>query len=213
MGGVSKQLRTDWAERSVVVGDRTLILMGPWVLPSGSLFNPLYSASPPTYAVRQRAIGLADRGVVGEVIEAFAPLQRSGAYPQLPIGGGPRCVPLEGPVGRPSLEQSTTFLGWVPRDRLPEFSRSMDRFVSISRSESWDVAETEVMASRLAVLSIHMSGARVQHCSPDSELLLAVRAVRRCDRCLWVLVGDTNLGGMGLRPLARPGQARTSKPG
>lgn len=197
---VAKQLRTDWVEPSEVLRDRTLRPIGPLVLGPGSLSTRLVSASPPTYAVRRIAVALADRKVVDEVIEALAPLQRSGADPHLLISGRARCEPVQGTVSGLGLERSTTFLGWVPRDRLPEFSGSVDRSVSISRPDSWDVAEADVMASAVPVTSVQIVDAKVQNCSPESELLVVAGAVHGRDTRLRVSVGDTNLGGAEAAP-------------
>ena len=211
VASVAKQLHTNWVEPFVMLTGRILIPFGPLVLGPGSLSKPLDSASPPTYTVRRPPAGCADRWVVEEVVDGLAPLQPSGADPHAPIRhGGPRRDPVARPVRPLGLERTTTFLGWVPCDRLPEFPGSVDDIVPVPRPESWGAAEAELMALELAVLSAHLLDARVQNCSAESELLVVVGTVRGCETGLRGFLADTNLAGWpGLPALAGLGPAQT----
>lgn len=137
---------------------------------------------------------LIERKAVDEVITAFARLHGSGSDARLLIyGDGPRRELLERQVTRLGIGRSTTFLGWIARERLPELLRSVDLFVSMSRSESWGGAVAEAMASGVAVLSAANTGARDQIRSGENGLLVDIGDVDRCERSLQLLLGDTNL--------------------
>ncbi len=137
---------------------------------------------------------LVERKGVDEVIEAFAGLQRSGVRARLLVyGDGPRRELLESQATRLGIEGSTTFLGWVARQSLPELLRSVDVFVSMSRSESVGVAVAEAMASGVAVLSAANIGAREQIRSGETGLLVDVGDIGACERGLRALLDDAGL--------------------
>ena len=137
---------------------------------------------------------LVERKGVDEVIEAFAGLQRSGVRARLLVyGDGPRRELLESQATRLGIEGCTTFLGWVARQSLPELLRSVDVFVSMSRSEAMASAVAEAMASGVAVLSAANIGAREQVRPGETGVLVDVGDVGACERSLRALLDEANL--------------------
>ncbi len=125
------------------------------------------------------------------MIQAFARLHRSAPDVRRPsYGDGSRHVLLVRPVRRLRIQLSTTFLGWVPGDRLPELRGSVDLFASVSRPDSWIGAAAEAMTSPGPVPSPatvaareRISGAQNGSLAETGDLDVSVRGVQ-------VLPGD-----------------------
>ena len=83
------------------------------------------------------------------MIQGYARLHRSAPDARRrSYGEGSMRALLERPVSRPRIGPSTTFLGWLSGDRLPEPRQSVGIFAAVSRREGWTGAGPEAITSK-----------------------------------------------------------------
>lgn len=93
------------------------------------------------------------------LIPAVAELRRLGLLVELSlVGAGDNRAPLYDQVKELALEDSVKFIGFVDRERMPEFYRQANIFVQPSYNEGMSLALLEAMASGLPVVVTDTGG-------------------------------------------------------